>query len=185
MTRRAWTLVAFLLVVVAARLGKEVYNWIAYADERERLVAMRTRLVDAGVEVLQSRARLDTLRQEIDREDRALEQERRALDAYGRRAQGRTLPAHLYAAYRVELDRYNQHVVRRNERFREWEKVIAQNHASVDRYNALADSARALARELGDPYYPIPTPLEAAEERGVVRAQPTRPGSAGTPPAFR
>ncbi|HEX7240540.1 MAG TPA: hypothetical protein VF263_09755, partial [Longimicrobiaceae bacterium] len=101
-----------------------------------------------------------------------LARERRALDAYGRGSEGGALPSHLYAAYRTDLDRYNEHVERRNVRFREWRKVIQRNHASVDRYNALMDSVRAAARTLGDPYYPVPSPIEAAEERGILRPMP-------------
>lgn len=166
---RARTLLFLLLLVVAGKLAKEGYDWFAYADDRTRLRAMRTRLVDAGVEVLRSQARLDTLRREIQGEDRKLEEERRGLKAYGKHSRGGELSMPLYEAYRGDLERYNEHVGRRNERFHEWEGVLERKRSAVSRYNALVDSVRRIAGELGDPYYPVPTPLEAAAERGVVR----------------
>ncbi|MBV9774243.1 MAG: hypothetical protein JO040_09860 [Gemmatimonadetes bacterium] len=172
MNVRARTLVLFLLLVIAGKLAKEGYDWFAYADDRARLTAMRTRLVDAGVEVLRSRARLDTLRTRIQGEDRKLEEERRELNAYGKNSRGGELSMPLYEAYRSDLGRYNEHVGRRNDQFHEWETVLERNHAAVDRYNALADSVRGIAKTLGDPYYPVPTPLEAAAERGVVKVDP-------------
>lgn len=169
MKQRVRALLGLLLLVVVAKVGAEVYDWLAHADERERLVAMREELLDAGVEVMRTRALLDTLRVEIDGADRVLEQERRALDAYGKKSERGSLPPHLYAAYRADLDRYNRKVARRNETFHRWESAMARNHRSVERYNALADSVRALAAVLGDPAYAVPSPLEAAVERGVVR----------------
>lgn len=172
MTLRLRTLLIFLVLVVAVNVGRELYDWRAYAEERTQLVGVRSRLLDAGADVVRTRARLDTLRTVIEGEDRKLEQERRALRAYGRKADGGALPPHLYEAYRVDLERYNEHVARRNESFQEWEAVIARNHAAVDRYNALADTLRALAGVMGEPYYPVPSPIEAAEERGLIQLEP-------------
>lgn len=169
MNVRARALLLVLVLVVAGMLAKEGYEWFAYAEDRAQLRSMRTRLVDAGVEVLQSQARLDTLRKEIQREDRKLEDERRGLRAYGRHSRGGELSMPLYEAYRGELERYNGHVGRRNDRFHEWEAVLERKRSAVSRYNALVDSVRRIADKLGDPYYPVPTPLEAAAERGVVR----------------
>lgn len=172
MTLRLRTLLIFLVLLLAVNVGKELYDWRAYAEERTQVVEVRSRLVEAGADVVRTRARLDTLRTVIEGEDRKLEEERRMLRAYGRKADGRALPSHLYEAYRVDLERYNEHVARRNERFQQWEEVIARNHAAVDRYNALADTLRALAAVLGEPYYPVPSPIEAARERGLIRAEP-------------
>lgn len=172
MNRRVRVLLAFLLLLLAGKVLKELYDWRVHADDRVQLVAFRSRLLDAGAEVLRTRAELDTLKQVLDAEDLKLERERGALRRFDREARGDALPASVYGAYRVELDAYNQHVERRNERFREWERVLARNHAAVDRYNALADSLRTVAAVLGDPYYQVPSPLEAAEARGVVRAAP-------------
>lgn len=171
-SRRLRALLAFLLLLVVGRVGKELYDWQVHADDRVRLVALRGRLLDAGAEVIRTRAELDTLKGVLDREDAALERERLGLRAYDRRAEGATLPVHLYEAYRADLDRYNGHVADRNRYFHRWREVLARNHAAVDRYNALADSLREVAGVLGDPYYQVPSPLEAAAERGVVEPVP-------------
>lgn len=172
MSLRLRGLVAFLLLLLAGKVVKELYEWRVHADERAQLVGLRVRLVDAGAEVMRTRAELDTLKGVLDREDAALERERRGLRAYDRDAEGNTLPMPVYEAYRVDLDRYNEHVARRNERFGRWREVLARNHAAVDRYNALADSLRVVAEVLGDPYYQVPSPVEAAAERGVVKPAP-------------
>jgi hypothetical protein len=169
---RLRALVTFLLLLLAVKVVKELYDWRVHADDRVQLVALRSRLLDAGAEVMRTRAELDTLKQVLDEEDQELERERGALRRFDRESRGGALPAGVYGLYRTELDEYNQHVERRNRRFHEWEQVLARNHAAVDRYNALADSLRAVAAVLGDPYYQVPSPLEAAEERGVVRAAP-------------
>ncbi len=172
MSQRLQVLVAALLLLLAGKVGKELYDWRAHAGDRARLVAVRGRLLDAGVEIMSTRAELDTLKRVLDREDGALERERRALRAYDRKAEGSALPAHVYEAYRADLERYNEHVARRNESFHAWQSVLARNHSAVDRYNALADSLRAVAEVLGDPYYQVPSPLEAAAQRSAPPPAP-------------
>lgn len=167
MNLRLRVLLAFLALLLAGKVGKELYDWQAHADDRVRLVAVRGRLLDAGAEIMRTRAELDTLKRVLDREDGELEREKRALGAYDRKAQGSALPPHLYEAYRADLDRYNEHVARRNRSFHAWQEVLARNHSAVDRYNALADSLRAVAEILGDPYYQVPSPLEAAAARNA------------------
>jgi hypothetical protein len=165
-------LLAALLLILAGKVGKEMYDWQAHADDRTRLVGLRGRLVDAGAEIMSTRAELDTLKRVLDREDGELERERRALGAYDRKAQGSTLPTSVYEAYRADLDRYNEHVAQRNRSFHTWQAVLARNHAAVDRYNALADSLRAVAEVLGDPYYQVPSPVEAAAQKSAPPAEP-------------
>ncbi len=177
--QRLFVLVAALALLLAGKLGKELYDWRAHADDRARLLAVRGRLLDAGAEIMRTRAELDTLQRVLEREDGALERERRALAAYEPEAPGSALPPHLYEAYRAHLDRYNkrvarynEHLARRNESFHVWQAVLARNRAAVDRYNALADSLRAVAEVLGDPYYQVPSPLEAAAERSAPSPAP-------------
>ena len=109
---RLLVLVAALALLLAGKLGKELYDSRAHADDRVRLVAVRGRLLDAGAEIMRTRAELDTLKRVLDREDGALERERRALGAYEPKAAGSALPPHLYEAYRADLDRYNERVAR-------------------------------------------------------------------------
>ena len=63
-------------------------------------------------------------------------------------------------------------MARRNDSFHTWQEVLARNRSAVDRYNALADSLRAVADVLGDPYYQVPSPLEAAAERSSPSPAP-------------
>ena len=55
-------------------------------------------------------------------------------------------------------------MVSRNDILRELESLHERQHATVTRYNMLADSLHALAVEMGQPYYQVPTALEAAAE---------------------
>ena len=106
----------------------------------------------------------------------ALEREQRALRRYDDFAHDGALPTVLYERYRAELTRYNDHVAARNARLSQWQEVLARNHSVVARYNLLSDSIRDLATRMGDPYYAVPTPAEAAIERGVIKPeQPIAP----------
>ena len=78
----------------------------------------------------------------------------------------------MYARYREDLTRYNRHVGERNARLSAWQEVQARQNAAATRYTVLADSLHDLATRMGDPYYAVPTPAEAAIERGVIKAQP-------------
>lgn len=160
-------LLLLLATVITIRLGVYLYRWYAYAGEREVLHEMSTRLEQAGMQVVQTRQEADLLRQEIERLDRALGAGERAVAAYGEHAESGALPRHLYPSYRADLEEYNRGVGERNARFERWKEVVRRNHAAVDRYNALADSMRAVALEIDDPYYPIPSPVEIAAEQGT------------------
>jgi len=75
----------------------------------------------------------------------------------------------VYGRYKTELERYNRHVVERNARLRQYQGARDRYVTAVDRYNARADSLRQLAARMGEPYYAVPTPLEAAVQRGVLK----------------
>lgn len=166
--------IRFLLSVVGALLvmmvGREVYRWVAYREERSEFVHMRERLIDAGAAVMETRSASETLRAEVEAGDARLKSERAVVQRYTRYARHGALPAHLFGGYREALDRYNQQVSERNRKVGEWQTIIARNHAAVDRFNALADSMRTAAAAMGDPYYAVPSPLQAAAERKGARA---------------
>lgn len=166
-------LVAFALL--AMNLGRQGYRWIAYADEREELALLTTRLESAGLAVMQTQLLADSLRAGIEAADARLRQDRLALDRMERRAEGRGLPPALYDEYRYALERYNQQVLERNDRFQRWRGVVSRNHASVDLYNQLADSMRALGTRMGEPYLAIPSPAELAVRHGLGVAAPEEP----------
>ncbi len=164
-----------LLLVLALLLGKlavEGYRWVTYRPERAGLAEMRTRVLDLGVEVIRSQARVDTLRRAIVRGDTILERELEAVERYARYARGGTLSVERYAAYRRELKAYNELVKVRRGKFGRWRELRARSTLATERYNRLADSMRSLASRIGDPYYPVPLPIEAAAERGLVPADP-------------
>ncbi len=169
---RARTLLGFLGLLLLARIGMELYDWGAQREVRERLGGVRERLVDAGVVLIRAEAKLDTLRRGLEGANEGLQEERRALDAYEERMRREPLPPEGYALYRGRVERFNREAGRHNARLREWNAAVARKEEALERYTTLADSARALARELGEPVYPIPSPAEAAVERGVIRPVP-------------
>lgn len=149
-------------------LARESFRWFAYGDERAQVQQLRGEVVDAGVRIVRTRSRADTLQREIEAEDRGLTERLKAVRRYDRFARGGALPAHLYTAYRRDLRDYNVLVAHRNARVREWKELMRSNREAVERYNLLADSIRAIATRIGDPFYPVPLPAEAATERGLA-----------------
>jgi hypothetical protein len=164
-------LLLILVVLIGAKAVHQTYRWFAFGAERAQLQEMRERVADAGVEVVRTAAKADTLHRQIKQMDHDLEARQRAVDRYNRYARDGTLGAHLYDSYRADLDGYNARVMERNARVEEWEGVIARNREAVNRYNLLADSIRAVAARIGDPYFPIPLPVEAAVERGLLQIE--------------
>lgn len=172
--QRVASLLVLVGVLIAFKLSQQLYGWFAYADERVQLQELSVRLEDAGLSVMRTQLGADSLRAEIERMDRRLGEERRAVSAYDRHVRDGALPAHLYDAYRTELERYNRRVEERNALFNRWKEIVGGNHAAVGRYNALADSIRTLATRIGEPYFQIPSPVELAVKRGLV-ASPEGP----------
>lgn len=160
-----------LLVVVGVKLSEQLYRWVAFRDERAQVGALRERLLDSGAELTLSREESRRLRLVMEAEDRGLEEERRKLMRYNRYSHGGYLSSAVYDAYKEELERYNGHVVERNGRLRAYQAAHDRYATAVDRYNARADSVRDLATRMGEPYYAVPTPLEAAVQRGVLKPE--------------
>jgi hypothetical protein len=162
-------LIFLLLVIVGVKLSDSVYRWLRFGHERELVKSLRTELVDAGVQMVRTRQESDSMRAVLHAADTALEREQHALRRYDALAHDGALPPDLYERYRAELTRYNAHVAERNARLGDWQEILARNHAAVSRYNVLGDSIRDLAARMGDPYYSVPTPAEAAMERGLLK----------------
>lgn len=165
MTSPARFLLFVLLVILGVKGSEQAYGYFAFADERAQVKTLRTRLVDTGAELVGVRGRMDTLHAAITGQDRALERELRGLQRYYRQARHRTLPADVYEAYNAERTRYNLNVDERNARFREWQALDGRHDAMAARYTTLADSIHAIAVKMGEPYYQVPSALEAAAER--------------------
>jgi len=174
MSRRIHPLVFVLLVIIGVKVSEQLYRWVAYADERDRVRVFRGQLLEAGAAIVRTREESDSMRAVMRAEDTSLEEEQVALRRYNRYSRGGTLPPEVYARYKEELDSYNLHVSERNAKLGDWQEILARNHLAVSRYNLLADSVRDLAARMGEPYYAVPTPAEAAVELRVQR-EPIRP----------
>lgn len=172
MTPRVRALLLLLALIVAFKLGAQWVRWATSTDERARITALRERVVDAGVEVVRTEARADTLLREIEARDSVLERKWTKVDRFASLARNGTSSSGLYTRYRRELARYNEGVEARNLRFRAWREVRARRDAAWERYTRLADSIHGVAAEIGEPYYPVPLPIEAAAEQGLIRVDP-------------
>lgn len=160
-------LVVFLGVVVLL-VGRETYRWFAYADERNALLAMRPEIVNAGAEAVRTREQTDSLRARVDSLNRDLDRRGEGLRRYGRIAVNGLLPPDVYRLYARDRRAYEQVLSRRDEWYAAWKNSYERNRAAVRRYAVLADSMRDVALRMGDPYYHVPMPVEAALEKGVL-----------------
>lgn len=168
--RRRQGLLGILIVVivlVAGKIGLQTYRWYVHDEERARIQALSSELEDVAVEVVGTQLVSDSLRAVIEGMDEDLEGRRVRIAEYERHAVNGALPVHLYDGYRRELELHNRLVVERNSGYEMWHDAVSRNHAAVERYNALVDSIRSTAAEMGEPYFTIPTPAEIAVERGI------------------
>jgi hypothetical protein len=165
-------LLFLLLVILGVKLSDSVYRWLAFGPERAQVKVLRSGLVDAGAQYVRTRQEGDSMRAILRAEDEQLEAEERNLRRYDGYASGGGLPPDVYQRYRADLTRYNRHVTERNGKLADWQEIQARHNAAASRYTLLADSLNALATRMGDPYYAVPTPAEAAIERGIIKPQP-------------
>jgi hypothetical protein len=166
MTSPARFLLFVILVIAGIKGSEQLYSFVAYRDERAAVRTLRADLVHTGTDLVAVRGRKDTLYAEIKGRDRELERELRHMQGI-LRANGRTLPPELYERYNAERIRYNLHIDERNARLREWQELDERHLALAGRYNLLADSIHGIAVRMGEPYYQVPSALEAAQERSA------------------
>lgn len=158
-----------LAAIVVFQVAREGYRWFAYRDEREAIVRLRGQVVDAGAEMTFEKGQLDALRKQVERADSGLNADVEVLRRYSLHADGGLLPPPLYGRYVEDRKRYEQRLAARQALFERWERIQGRFHATVDRYSILSDSIRGLATRIGDPYYHVPLPVEAAAERGLIK----------------
>lgn len=169
---RWWERVRVFLLFSAAlltvELGRGVYQWFAYAEERAEIRRLSPQVDEAGVAVVASHLRVDSLRQRIEAMDSSLERARHRFRRFGGGDGGRMTSA-AYSAYRREVSRYNDRVAERNGWITQWQRAVNDNRAAVDRYNLLAERIRGVATRMGELHYNIPSPAEAATRGGLGR----------------
>jgi hypothetical protein len=169
MSTSARFLLFVLLAVVGVKLSEELYGLVAFRGERVVARELRVRLVDSGSEVVRLRGEADSLRRIIEREDEVLEREHRVVRRTGYDARRGRLSSGEYREYKALVSRYNERVADRNTVLRRLQGTLELHALAAERYNGLADSLHALAIRMNQPYYQVPTPLEAAEERRLGR----------------
>ena len=167
--------VVALGAIIVFNVGREAYRWYAFKDERTAIVRLRKEVVDAGAELTFNREQLNVLRQRVEKADSSLNQDVEVLRRYSLQADGGMLPPPMYGRYVQDRQRYEQELGQRQQWFEEWERVQGRYHVCVDRYTTLADSIRNLATRIGDPYYHVPLPVEAAAERGLIKVDSGHP----------
>lgn len=148
-----------LLAAVLVQLAHGAYRWFAFAEERAILRRLDPRMEVAGLEVVRTQLRVDSLRREIlalDRELKAQGLEMERDDGNGGRR---------WSIREVEI--YNRSVRERNRKVDEWRDAVEASRNAVSRYNRLADTIRLVAGRMGEQHYRIPTPAEAAQHLGL------------------
>jgi hypothetical protein len=165
-------LLIVLLAVVGVKVSEQLYRFVAFRDEREQVKVLRDRLLDAGARLELARGERGRARDALEAEDDRLEAERRRLMLLQGTLEGGQVTAAQYERYRIALETYNRHVVARNGRYQQYQEIRDRWAVSVESYASLADSIREVAARMGEPYYTVPTPLEAAMARGVIKPEP-------------
>jgi hypothetical protein len=168
---------AVLALVVVFKLANELYHWVAYADERSRLSDLSGAIDSAGVRVVRTQIAADSLQHVVEEMDRGLDGARRAVAEFEGRSVDGAIPRRIYAEYRKRLDAYNLAVRTRNARLAAWREVVESNHDASARYNTIADSMRAVATRMGEPYYEVPSPIELAVKHGLIGNREPKAGN--------
>lgn len=164
---RSWVILAAVAILLAVKVGEQLYRWLAYRDERVQLAALAMELDTVGLSVMTTQLAAESLGTFVKGVDAELDGERRRIARAEERAASGTLTHPEYSRYRAGVRRYNAEVARRNAAFEEWKAVVARNHLAVRRFNLVADSMRALAKRMGEPYYAVPTPAQIAGRHGL------------------
>jgi hypothetical protein len=170
MTSPARFLLFVVLVIVGIKGSEQLYSFVAYRDERALVRTLRTDLQQTATQLVAIRARSDSLSATVAAEDRRLTADLKSLQRFYRMARGGALTPDVYAQWNDERTRYNLRVDERNASLREWQEIDGRHRSLAMRYNLLADSIHGIAARMGEPYYQVPSALEAAQE--AARPEP-------------
>jgi hypothetical protein len=164
--QRVLALLAVLLVVVFAKLAQQLYRFVAFGDERTQLARLEAEVETAGLRVVSSLVLADTLRVNILERDTALATSRADLERLERQMlSGVGTSPSAQQSYREMLMAYNRRVAERNDLIRQYYAALDTNRIYLERYSVVADSIRAVAAAMGEPFYPVPIPAEIAASR--------------------
>ena len=157
----------FTFALIAVELAHDAYRYYAYAGERTQLRALGSMVDAAGLEVVRTQLRADTLRATIEAMDDTLEGSRDGFADYDRLATDGMLTQRAYQEYRGRIASYNDRVAVRNAWFARWQRAVGENRDAVKEYNRLSDEIRTIAARMGELHYNIPSPVEAAVRNGL------------------
>jgi hypothetical protein len=157
----------FTFAIVTVELAHDVYRWYAFGGERTQLRVLNGMIDDAGVAVVKTQLREDSLRVRIESMDEALESSRGAFTSYDERARNGALSPGAYQDYRARIASYNDRVAVRNAWFARWQRAVRSNRDAVKQYNRLAEEIRTIAARMGEQHYNVPSPVEAAVKSGL------------------
>lgn len=159
--------VLFTCAIVAVELAHDVYRLFAFAEERAQLRVLNEMVDAAGVAVVKTQLREDSLRTRIEALDEALESARDGFAEYDERARDGSLSYGAYEQYRARIARYNDRLAVRNAWVARWQRAFNSNRDAEKRYHSLAEQIRTIAAEMGEQHYNIPSPVEAAVKSGM------------------
>ena len=159
--------ILFTCAIIAVELAHDVYRWYAFSEERAQLRVLNEMVDAAGVAVVKTQLREDSLLDRIEAMDQALESSRDAFTAYDERARDGSLTAGGYQQYRARIARYNDQIAVRNAWIVRYQRAVSGNRDAVKQYNRLAEEIRSIAARMGEQHYNIPSPVEAAVKNGM------------------
>jgi predicted nucleic acid-binding Zn-ribbon protein len=162
---RLISMLVVLLLLAGAKLVQQLYSFYASKEERIEIARLEMGIEDAGFGIISTQIEADSLLEEVRRLDEELRAGRTRIEELERRLVGGSVTLAEERSYRERLAAHNGRVDERNAIYRRWRATVDNNSTYVERYNAIADSIRALANALGEPYYPILSPAEIAVRR--------------------
>ena len=157
----------FTFALIAVELAHDVYRYYAYAGERAQLRVLNEMVDAAGLDVVRTQLRADSLRATIEAMDDTLEGSRDGFADYDRMAVGGALSPRAYQEYRSRIASYNDRVAVRNAWFARLQRAVGANRDAVKQYNRLSEEIRVTAERMGELHYNVPSPVEAAVRNGL------------------
>ena len=157
----------FTFALIAVELAHDVYRYYAFAAERNQLRVLNELVDAAGLEVVRTQLRADSLRSRIEAMDDSLEGSREGFDDFDRLAVDGSLSPRAYREYRSRILRYNDRLGERNAWVPRLNRAVGENRDAVKEYNRLSEEIRLIAARMGELHYNIPSPVEAAVRNGL------------------